>query len=363
MMRNRLVAVFVLGLVLCVPALAKKKAVPAQGLIAASVGDDVVVVQPILGQAKHMETGPVAWLFPAPGGILFAPDLVNGRTTVIDLRTQIVREVMDGVTMPHFGVLSDRYVAIASKILIMSYPERALISSIDFAIERPWQVAVVADDRVLLALERSHDGAGEPVLAAVKLDEGRPVYRRPLAGDPRRFSLSEETGLLALADTEGRQVVLMDPASATPFQALPVAGRPMDLAFVGDGTSLVIAAAAEDDRGILVLIKLKQEKKNGIVTKERWTLDLRSAPVRLAVSPDRRHVAVASTSGGLSVIDISRQEEALSLGLAEVPRDLVWCDPTRPGPMLPEWSDRKPPSIDLGNPERDFFKKPTPISR
>ena len=33
--------------------------------------------------------------------------------------------------------------------------------------------------------------------------------------------------------------------------------------------------------------KLKQEKKNGIVTKERWTLDLRSAPVRLAVSPDR----------------------------------------------------------------------------
>ena len=73
--------------------------------------------------------------------------------------------------------------------------------------------------------------------------------------------------------------------------------------------------------------------------------------------------AVASSSADLAVIDIDRQEEAVALALADVPRDLVWCDPTIPGPMLPEWSDRQPPTIDLGNSERDFYKKSTPIPR
>ena len=41
---------------------------------------------------RPLTTGPVAWLFPAPGGVLFAPDLVHGSTAVIDLRTQTAGE-------------------------------------------------------------------------------------------------------------------------------------------------------------------------------------------------------------------------------------------------------------------------------
>jgi len=89
-------------------AVAKDKVSPPYGVLGASVGDEVVLVSPITGHAKPLRTGPVAWLFPAPGGILFAPDLVNGKTTVIDLRSLTVRETIPGVTMPRFGSASDR---------------------------------------------------------------------------------------------------------------------------------------------------------------------------------------------------------------------------------------------------------------
>jgi hypothetical protein len=37
-----------------------------------------------------------------------------------------------------------------------------------------------------------------------------------------------------------------------------------------------------------------------------------------------------------------------SIPLPAAPRDLVWCDPSREGPLLPDWSDDDPPELRLG---------------
>ena len=163
---------------------------PPMGLVAVSCGEVVVLVDPATGITRSIPSGPVAWLFPAPGGTLFAPDLVNGKTTVVDLRTQSAGEAIDGVTMPHFGSLADRYVVVSNQILVVSYPERALMNRYEIAFESPWLVEVAVDNTVLLVLERDPAGAGPAAMVAVNLSEGRLVYRRPLGSDVRHFALS-----------------------------------------------------------------------------------------------------------------------------------------------------------------------------
>ena len=159
-------------------AVAKEK--PPLGILAASAGDEVFLVDPTTGNIRSISAGPVAWLFPAPGGILFAPDLVNSRTTVVDLRTLSLRETIPGVTMPRFGTLADRYLVLAQQLLVMSYPDRALMNRFEIPFESPWQVEILAGNTVLLVLERLPQGGGEVRLTAVNLGEGRLVYRRPL---------------------------------------------------------------------------------------------------------------------------------------------------------------------------------------
>ena len=87
------------------------------GLIAASSGEVVVVSDPMTGASLSFQTGPVAWLFPAPGGVVFAPDLVHGSTAVIDLRSLTTQEPLAGITMPRFGTLTDRYLVVADKLV------------------------------------------------------------------------------------------------------------------------------------------------------------------------------------------------------------------------------------------------------
>ncbi len=358
-MRRALVAsASIVGLLLfpVLPTSAKKKAPPI-GLIAASVGDQVVVVDPSSGLSHSFDTGPVAWLFPAPGGVLYAPDLVNSRTSVIDLRSGSLRELMDGVTMPRFGGQADRYVVVGGRVLIVSYPERALINAIDTEIEHPWQAEVVARDRLLLVLERQRGVVGEAVLTAVMLDEGRPVYRRPLAGDVLRFAVSEALGVLALVDAAAGSVRLLDPATAMPLAEYDFAGRPSDLAFSGDGTELVVVVDDGPGAGLLTESSFKPDKAGVPQRRLRWQHVLGGAPQRLALSPDRRHAAVALTDGRLEIVDLKRQQRLGFAELPSVPRDLVWIDPAVPGPLLPDWSDRNAPAIDLGDPARDFFTK------
>jgi hypothetical protein len=338
--------VLVLLLLGCVsPGWTKENA--PNGILASSAGEVVVLADPKGGWVESVKTGPVAWVFPAPGGTLFAPDLVHGTTTVLDLLTRSADKHLDGITMPRFGSAADRYYVVGQQILEVSYPERALISSIAVKFEHPWQVEVLAEGAVLMVLERRPDGAGGSAFSAVNLSSGRLVYRRPLGDDIRHFALSPSIGLVALANASSGQVVLVDPATLTPTAAFQANGTPVDLVFTDGGTTMVVAVDDGDGGGKLLVWKIKSGKK-GIELKKEWIVTLAASPVRLALSPDGLHVAVGLTSAEIQVVEVEKQKHVATIALPEAPRDVAWCDPTREGPTLAEWSDEDPPSLDLG---------------
>jgi hypothetical protein len=306
------------------------------------------MVDPTTGNSRSIPSGPVAWLFPAPGGVLFAPDLVNSRTTVLDLRTLTPREPISGVTMPRFGTLPDRYVVLAKQLLVLSYPERALMNRFEIFLEHPWQVAVLAENTILMVLERLPDGGSTASMTAINLHEGRVVYRRPLVGDIRHFAPSMVLGLMALAQAEGNTVILADPATLMPVATFPTAGRPVDLVFAEDGSTLVTGVELPDGGGEILIWKIKMDKKEGPKKKKEWTVPLAAAPLRLAASPDGRHVAAGLTSGELQIVDLKGRIPVAAANLRAAPRDVVWCDPSIPGPLLPDWSDDDAPTLGLG---------------
>jgi hypothetical protein len=336
-----------LTLFLC-PSHLEAKGNPPVGILAASAGDDVILVDPTTGDSRSIPSGPVAWLFPAPGGILFAPDLVNSRTTVLDLRDLSVREPIPGVTMPRFGTLTDRYLVLANQLLVMSYPDRALMNRFEISFKHPWQVAVLADNTVLVVLERLPDAASEASMTAVSLGEGRLVYRRPLKGNVRHFALSVTLGVMALAQADGNQVIVVDPATLTPVAVFPTAGKPVDLVFAEDGSVLVVAVERTDGGGELLFWKIKQEKKEGLKKKKEWIVPLATAPARLARSPDGRHVAAGLKSGELQIFELHNKVLVATAELPEAPRDVVWCDPSIEGPIVPDWTDDDEPTLNLG---------------
>jgi len=48
------------------------------------------------------------------------------------------------------------------------------------------------------------------------------------------------------------------------------------------------------------------------------------------------------------VVDVEQRAIVATHRLAAAPRDLRWCDPTRPGPVLPEWTDGEGEAPDFG---------------
>ncbi len=324
------------------PAAAKDP--PHPGVIAASVGEVVVLADPVTGGTKAFESGTVGWLYEGPAGALFAPDLLAGRTTVFDLRTGVVAEILDGVTMPHFGPLkADRYVVVAGDVLMVSYPERAVIGRMKAEINHPWQVLMISDS-VLMALERGPDGEGPAVLTAVDLVSSQLVYRRALPGRVERLSLSRELGLVAVADAATSAVALVQPATLSPVAVLPIAGPATDVAFL-DGRGMVAAVyPVEGSGGELRVWKLKP-KKGALIVKKEWSVSFASVPIRVVASPGLDRVAVALAEGKIDVVELEKFTVVGTIELPGVPRDVVWCDPTRPGPLLPTWSSDEPPEL------------------
>lgn len=336
----RIPPALVLALAIPVPGAAAE---PPMGVLAASAGDVVVVAEPSGAWTETFGTGKVGWLFPAPGGVLFAPDLLAGRTTVIDLRSREVAETIDGVTMPRFvGEASDRYVVTAGDLLVVSYPERALLSRVEAALERPWQAVATPDGRFVLVLERSPDGVGAEELVAVDVVTREVVSRRTLPGNVRAMKLMPDLGLLALVSDAS--VTLVSPSTLAPAASLPVEGRPRDLAVLADGLAVVSVVAGA---GAVEAFRLKPKKRELKIRRSSW-VPLPAPPVRAASSPDGRYVAVGLESAQLVVVDPDREEILAVHELSGPLRDVVWCDPTRPGPVLPEWSDEKPRQLDIG---------------
>jgi hypothetical protein len=330
--------------------LGAKKELPP-GLLAASVGEQVVLADPLSGKSWGHQTGPVGWLYPAPGGVLFAPNLVDGATTVLDLRTAGVLDKLDGVTMPVFGGAADRYLVVAQDVLMVSYPERAYIARVEAGLQHPWQSLVTEDNGTLMVLERQPDGGGGCVLVAIDLHNRQVAYRRPLSGDIVHFAVSYSLRLLALANQQENRVILVNPSNLLPAISFALEGTPQDVGFAGKKAerTLVIATATPDGTGQLLLIELKQSKK-GIKEKKRILTLLPAAPTRLAVGPWLQRVAVALDSGQVVVAEIDKGTVLNTVVMPAGVRDLVWSNPQAPGPLLPEWSDRRQqqPHITIG---------------
>lgn len=341
MQTPRIVAIALLVLATTVPCSAKKRA--PVGILAASVGDSVVLVEPGgSGRTAEFDTGPVGWLFPGPGGILFAPDVINARTTVISLRSLAVVDRLDGLTMPHFGGSPDRYVAITDDVVLASYPDRAIMKRIPAKISHPWQVIVAPDDAAMLVLERLPDGSTGIHMTTVNLITRQVVYRRPLTGDIRHMSLSPQLGLLALADAASDQVYLVEPATLSLMASRPTDGRPLDVIFTSGGKILATAVESGDGAGLLDLAQFKSGKK-GLKLDKEFSIPLAAAPVRIDSSPDGAHVAIALEGGAITIIDVNTRAIVTTAELPGTPRDLRWLDPTREGPMVPAWTDGEAP--------------------
>ena len=336
----RILAVFIVALAITLPCPAKEH--PPTGVLAASVGNSVILVEPVSGRTIEIETGPVGWLFPGPGGILFAPDVINTRTTVISLASAAVVDRLDGLTMPHFGGSPDRYVAIAGEVILSSYPDRAVIKRIPARIDHPWQVIVTTDDAAMLVLERLPDGSTGVHMTTVNLITRQVVPSRPLSGDIRHMALSPQLGLLALADAESDQVHLVEPATLTPMASRPTNGHPLDVVFTHDGKTLATAVDTGNGTGVLDLALFKSGKK-GLRLDKEFSIPLASTPVRIDTSPDGAHVALALEGGIVTIIDVKKRTIVATAELPGTPRDLRWLDPGREGPMVPVWSDGETP--------------------
>lgn len=319
---------------------------PLPGRLAASVGDRVVVVDPAGAGTAAFDCGPVGWLFPAPAGLLYAPDLLAGRTTVLDLVQGMVAERFDGVSMPRFGAFNHRYfVAAPGELLVVSYPDRVLISSIEVDVRSPWQVLFAPDDSVVIFLDRGPEPGGA-TLVGFDLVTRQTAYRRPLAGDIRRMALAPQLGLLALADSAGDGVRLVDPTTVGTVAVLPTGGAVRDVAvWAGDG----IAAAVDlgEGRGALRAWQLKHTSKGLVVRRDR-VLELSAAGVGVAASPDGRFLAAAAADGRLVVVTAERLLPIAEHQLGGEPRHLVWCDTGFEAPIMPEWSDQRPPELTIG---------------
>jgi len=326
-------------------AAAEKDSPPS--VLATSVGNSVVVADPVTGRAVEFDTGPVGWLYPGPGGVLFAPDVINGRTTVINLRSLSVVDRLDGLTMPHFGENPDRYVALAGEVIIVSYPERAVIATVPAEIANPWQVIIAPDDAAALILERLPDGSTGVHMSTVNLITRQIVYRRPLAGDIVHMALSPQLGILALADLETNRIRFVEPATLSPMADHPVDGRPLDVVFTFGGKTMATALETADGAGVLELAHFKSGKK-GIELKKEHTIALPAVPVRIAGSPRGDRIAVALDNGTIAVVDVDKREIVATAELPGTARDLRWCDLTREGPMIPEWTDGEPTELDFG---------------
>jgi len=317
---------------------------PSPGVIAASVGGVVALADPVTGKMKTFEAGTVGWLYEGPAGVLFAPDLIAGKTTVFNLRAVAVADHFDGVTVPHFGPkMPDRYVVVAGDVLMVSYPDRAVIGTVEAEIDYPWQVVMISDS-VLLVLERGPVGEGPTYLTAVDMVNRQIVYRRHLSDTVGRIGLSRELGLLVYTDSGSDVVRLIDPAALSPVLTLATAGPANDAIFLDMSTTLAAVSPTGDGGGELRLWNLKA-KKGELNVKNEQSVVFDGVPVRIAHSPAEDLVAVTFDGGRIDVLSLESLEVVRSFELPDTPRDVVWCDPSRPGPMVTEWSSDSPPEL------------------
>lgn len=309
---------------------------PPPGIVAVSGGEALTLVDPGTGATQSFPSGPVGRLFPAPGGVLFAPDLIHGRTLVLDLRGPREVERLEGVTLPSFGGQDDRYVVALHNVIVFSYPERTAMVTVEAEIQRPWQVLVTEDGRTVFVLERLPGGEGGSVLTLVDLALRKVAARVASPSDVRHMAFSQGLGLLAVANGTSGAVELLAPEALAAVLAVEPQGVPVDVGFVDD--HLVAVGASLDGGGWLQSWRVRS-RRSGLRLRGPTTVALPQDPVRLALAPGGEWAAVGLAGAKLVFVDHRRGRVVREVELGAPPRDVVWCDPGRRAPLLPDWSD------------------------
>jgi hypothetical protein len=319
-------------LVVTPPPTAAAAAPQPSGVIAVSGGDHVTLVVPGDAAPVSLEAGTVGFLYPAPGGLLFAPDLVGGRTTVINLSTLQVSERFSGVTQPHFGPYIDRYLVVAGDLVFVTWPERSLIRRIDAEFSSPWQVFLSPEGLSAIVFERSPSGDGPATLTAVDLGSHREVGRRRWPGGISRVAIGLDNGLMAAVNPEESRLEMLDLASMRTVATLATAAPPRDAVFAVGGERLLSAVGDE-----VVIHRVKRRSK-GTEFKIDDPVSLAASVLRLATAPDDRWVAAVTDTPELVLIDAKKGDLGPRWPLPDSVRDVVWCRRSSSGPALPRWS-------------------------
>lgn len=346
---GRFLAIGLLACLWCLPVDAGKPIVP-RGVLAMSSGDQVVLVDPGSSRVQSLETGPVGFLFPAPAGILYAPDIVNNRTTVIDLQSGRVVELISGVTMPHFGPRKDRYLVVAGALTMVSFPERSLIFKIDGEFDRPWDVQLGPEGTTVLILERGPSGEGGATISAVDLIHRRIVYSKAFDHDLVRFSMVPAAGVMAVVDRTTGEIVLLSSLTLDEMRRLTVPGGATDVVALSGGEILVASGA--DGHLLQWKLKVKNDELN-VELEDPIVVPGRT--IRLAVGPDDRLIAAATDQECLIVVDSKKGDEIGQWPIPSALRDFQWVDTDQRGPLLPSWSDSGfgPEGAELGPEKKD----------
>jgi hypothetical protein len=309
------------------------------GVIAVSGGDDVTLVLPGRAEPVSIQTGTVGFLYPAPGGLLFAPDLVNGRTTVINLPNLQVAERFPGITQPHFGPYSDRYLVVAGDLVFVTWPERSLIRRVNAEFSSPWQVFLSPEGVSALVFERPPTDDGPATLTAVDLTSHRQVGRRVWPNGIARVAVGMDNGLLAAVNTNGRNIEILDLSSMRTVTTLATRETPRDAVFALKGERMLSAV------GDVVVIHRIKSRSKGTEFRIDDPVQLDAPVIRLATAPDDRWVAAVTETPEVVLIDARRGEIGARWPLPDRVRDVVWCQRASRGPSLPVWT------VDGGGPE------------
>lgn len=310
-----------------------RKAQPV-GIIAGSVGEQVFLIDAGGGVVNEIESGVVGFLFPAPGRFLFAPNLIDERTSVIDLRRRQLQESLPYLNMPRFTVWKDRYIVLAGDLLMLSYPERSLIFRMKAQVESPWQLYSSEDGMSLLVLERNPKGKGPSVLTALDLSVRKQVFRKSYQEDFIRIAVLEDLGILVVADRSRKQLLILQADTLAMLKGIPLQDEPTDI--LGFGNTLLESGEPDGIRHW----EIDRRRDGSLKLREKKVVGPGGKVMRMAMSPDRNFFAAAGENGGLAIFEFRKCRLIREMEVPGKVRDLVWTDPMSEGPSLPMWSDR-----------------------
>lgn len=126
---------------------------------------------------------------------------------------------------------------------------------------------------------------------------------------PQGLTHRADPPLLAVANSTGSTVTLIDPVALEILGEIETGAEPEDVLFSKDGKRLYATSAATKSVHVLDVEKRKEISKLSIAKKGR--------PVRLQLSPDGRwlYVLVRSTQGEVWVIDTEKDERVATIAI------------------------------------------------